>query len=259
MSSLINANGSSVEKALAILLVFNKDQRELGTTEISTLIGVPKSTGSRLLKILVSAQFLRQNARSKKYSLGNSAYRLAAAATKVLDTRMLVIAQPLLKELAQQTGHSIALETLSGIDVVLALHVEGPSHLRFIFQQGEIVPINVAAGAKAILAQYDTEFLNACMNRTFERFNEKTIVDKDAYLRELLTVKREGVAYDRGERYGDSHAMAVPIPNPNGPPTGAVVMAGPASQLTEAFLATVRQTIVMTAARIAEKLYGNQD
>lgn len=258
MSISVNPNGSSVEKALAILLAFSADQRELGTTEISLKIGVPKSTVSRLLKILVSTHFIEQNSVTKKYALGNSAHRLAATATKTFDTRMLVVARPLLEKLAEQTGQSIALETLTGLDVVLAMHVEGPSHLRFIFQQGEIVPINVAAGAKAILAQYDDEFLDACLHRNFEKFNDKTIIDKDTYRLELARVRREGVAYDRGERYDDIHAMGVPILNPVGLPTGAVIIAGPASRLTESFFAEARRPLLETAETIAKKLYGKE-
>lgn len=255
MNQQVNSIGSSVEKALAILLAFSEDNGELGTTEVSSRTGLPKSTTSRLIKILVSSNFLRQNPNTRKYLFGSSAYQLGSAAVRSNDTQLLGIAQPFLQELANQTGESIALETLSGINVILAMHVEGPSHLRFNFQQGELVPVNVAAGAKIILALQDETLRESCLHREFTKFNEKTITSKDEYRKLLARVRKEGVAYDHGERYHDIHAMAVPIINPNGPPTAAVIIAGPASRLTESFLASLRRPLLDTADNISRSLY----
>lgn len=250
------STGSSVEKALDILLAFSIDSPELGTTEISNRTGLPKSTASRLIHILVALSFLRKNPATKKYLLGSAAYKLGDAALRSRDIRLLTLAQPLLQELAQKTGESVALETLSGIDVVLAMHVEGPSHLRFNFQQGELVPIHVAAGAKVILSLQDKDFIEACIQREFVRFNNSTITSKQEYLKLLDRVRHEGIAYDRGERYHDIYAMAVPIIHPDGPPTAAVIIAGPASRLTEQFLTAVRPALEQTATQIGKGLYS---
>lgn len=144
---------------------------------------------------------------------------------------------------------------LSGTYVVLALHVEGPSHIRFNFQQGEQVPINVAAGAKVILSHADPAFLELCLEPEFERFNENTIVSKDEYRKLLKEIKKAGVAYDRGERYIDAHAMATPVMNIGGAPKAAVVIAGPAFRLTEQFLQSALQPLRATAEKIARQLF----
>lgn len=250
------ARESSVEKALGILLAFNADDRELGTTEISLKTGLPKSTTCRLIKALVNTSFLRQNPVSKKYMFGSSAYQIGTAAVRAMDTRLLAIAYPHLEELARKTGESVALEMLSGIDVVLAMQVEGPSHLRFNFQQGEVVPINVAAGAKVILSGYDESFLDTFLHRKFKKFNDKTITSKDEYRRLLAQVRKKGVAYDHGERYQDIHAMAVPINKPNGPPTAAVIIAGPATRLSESYLESVKHFLLDTADNISKNLFS---
>ncbi|SHO43859.1 IclR family transcriptional regulator [Desulfopila aestuarii] len=255
MSKQLVITGSSVEKALNILLAFAPHNTEMGTTEISMKLGMHKSTTSRLISILVATNFLQQNRQTRKYSLGRSAYRIGHAATRSTDTRLLAVAQPYLIELSQKTGESIALELVSGLNVILALHVEGPSHLRFNFQQGELVPINVAAGAKVILAYSDAAFVESCLQREFEKFNDKTIVSKDEYRKLLAKIRSEGIAYDRGERYPDIHAMAVPIRNPEGQPTAAVIMAGPASRLTDSFLRSVIADLQETAEKITKQLY----
>ncbi len=248
-------NNSSAEKALNILLAFAPYNNEMGTTELSIKLGLHKSTTSRLIKLLVATNFLQQNPMTKKYMLGRSAQKIGNATARSLDSRLLTSAQPCLTELSQQTGESVALELLAGTNVVLAMHVEGPSHIRFNFQQGELLPINVAAGAKVILAHSTPEFLDICLQQPFERFNDNTIVSKKDYRRLLHEIRQTGIAFDRGERYQDTHAIAVPIMNSDGPPKVAVVIAGPAFRLNDQFLKSVVAPLRQTSEKISKLLF----
>jgi len=255
MDKLIK-NSSSVEKALSILLEFSSLNCELGTNELSTRLGIHKSTASRLIRLLAANNFLQQNPLTKKYLLGQSAKKLGNAATRSINSRLIAIAQPCLTELSQVTGESIALEMLSGVNITLAWHVEGPGHIRFNFQQGEVVPINVAAGAKVILSHYDQEFLDIFLQQQhFKKFNKNTIVDVATYRKLLKEIKRPGIAYDLGERYLDSNAMAVPIYAPKGPPKAAVVIAGPAFRLDEKFFELVLPHLREAANKISKALF----
>jgi len=249
------ANSSSAEKALSILLAFTPFNNEMGTTELSNKLGMHKSTTSRLIKLLVNTHFLQQNPLTRKYMLGRSALRIGHATTRSLDSKLLAVAQPCLMELSQLLGESVALEMLSGTNVVLALHVEGPSHIRFNFQQGEQVPINVAAGAKVILSHSDPQFLELCLEQDFRRFNENTIVSKTKYRKLLKKIKQSSIAYDKGERYIDTHAMATPIYNLEGSTKAAVVIAGPAFRLTDAFLKSAAPALKATAEKISTLLF----
>jgi IclR family transcriptional regulator, KDG regulon repressor len=255
MNKMLAENSSSAEKALNILLAFTPHNSEMGTTEVSVKLGLHKSTTSRLIKLLVATHFLQQNPMTKKYMLGRSAQKIGNATTRSLDSRLLAIAQPCLAELSRQTGESVALELLSGTNVVLAMHVEGPSHIRFNFQQGELLPINVAAGAKVILAYSTPEFLEICLHQEFEHFNDNTIVSKNEYRCLLQEIRQTGIAYDRGERYQDTHAIAVPIANSAGPPKVAVVIAGPAFRLNDEFLKSVVVPLRQTAEKISKLLF----
>lgn len=256
MKKATTGNSSSAEKALNILLAFSPFNNELGTTELSTKLGIHKSTISRLIKLLVATNFLQQNPLTKKYMLGQSAIRIGNAATRSIDSRLMAVAQPCLTELSQKTGESIALEMLSGVNVILALHVEGPSHIRFNFQQGEIVPIHVAAGAKVILSHCEPDFLEICLQQQeFEKFNENTIVSKKKYRALLQEIRKTGIAYDHGERYQDTKAMAVPIYSAEGTPKAAVVIAGPAFRLNDSFFSSVLPHLRDTADKISKSLF----
>lgn len=227
----------------------------MGTLELSKKLGIHKSTVSRLLRLLTDHNFLQQNPETKKYLLGRSAAEIGNAVIKSLNNSIVSISQPYLNNLCEEIGESVALEMLSGTDVVLASHVEGQQHIRFSFKLGEQVPINVAAGAKSILAFSEKDFVNQCLRKKFVRFNDNTIISKKKYRELLEEVKRTGVAFDRGERYEDSHALATPIFNHEGAPVAAVVIAGPAFRMTPAFFKEAIVPLKKTSAEISQRLF----
>ena len=70
----------SVERALQVLTAFEVDGQELGVTEIAALLGVHKSTASRLAATLTANGFLERSAASESFRLGPELPRLAALA-----------------------------------------------------------------------------------------------------------------------------------------------------------------------------------
>ena len=248
-------NLSSTEKALKILKAFTPQNHEMGTLELSRKIGIHKSTVSRLLQVLASNEFLQQNPETKKYLLGKAAAEIGHAVINSLNNDLVNIARPFLVELSEQVNESVALEQLSGTNIILASHVEGRRHIRFSFSPGEQLPINVAAGAKAILAFCPAEFVDNCMKKKFVRFNERTIVSKKKYREILKQVYQTGIAYDRGERYEDTFAIATPIFNHSGAPVAAVVVAGPAFRMVSEFLDAAIAPLKNAAAQISQRLF----
>lgn len=248
-------NLSSTEKALKILMAFTPFNNEMGTLELSKKLGIHKSTVSRLLHLLAANDFLYQNPETKKYMLGRAIAEMGNVVIKSLNTAIVGIAQPHLNELCNLVRESVAMEVLSGTNVILSGQVEGQTHIRFSFKPGEQVPINVAAGAKAILAYCDPDFVNLCIKPKFHRFTANTIVSKKKYKEVLEEVKRTGIAYDNGERFEDSHAIATPIFNHAGIPVAAVVVAGPAFRMTSRFLGEIIAPLKKTAAEISRRLF----
>jgi IclR family transcriptional regulator, KDG regulon repressor len=246
---------SSTEKALKLLRAFSPQHTEMGTLELSKKLGIHKSTVSRLLHLLAANDFLYQNPETKKYMLGRAIIEMGNVVISSLNTAIVSIAQPHLTGLCNLVGESVALEVLSGTDIVLSGQVEGQSHIRFSFKPGERVPINVAAGAKAILAYCQPDFVSLCLKEKFIRYTANTIVSKKKYLSVLEEVRKTGVAYDHGERYEDSHAIATPIFNHTGAPIAAVVIAGPAFRLTPKYLDEIIQPLQQTAAEISKRLF----
>lgn len=246
---------SSTEKALKMLMAFTPYNHPMGTLELSKKLGIHKSTVSRLLNLLADNGFLQKDSETKKYILGRAAAEIGNAVHRSLNNEIVTIAQPYLNELCEEIGESVALEVVSGNNVVLAYHCEGRRHIRFSFQLGERVPFHVAAGAKTILAHSPPEFVDLCLQRKLNRYTDNTIVSKSQYRKVLIEVRNSGVAYDNGERYEDTRAIATPILNHDGIAVAAVVIAGPAFRLTPEFLNNALAPLKQTAADIAQRLF----
>ncbi|QTA80096.1 Transcriptional regulator, IclR family [Desulfonema limicola] len=246
---------SSTEKALKILMSFTPNNHETGTLELSKKLDIHKSTVSRLLHLLTNHDFLHQNPETKKYMLGRSAAEIGNAVIRSLNNSIADIARPFLNKLSQNTGESVALEMVSGNNVILACQVEGQRHLRFSFELGEQVPVNVTAGAKTILAFSNKEFVEQCLKQKFTRFNSNTIISKKEYRKLLEEIRKTGIAYDKGERYEGTHAIAAPVFNHEKVPVAAVVIAGPAFRMTQEFLNNVIEPLKKTSAEISKRLF----
>lgn len=236
-------------------MAFTPHNHPLGTLELSKKLGIHKSTVSRLLHLLADNGFLQQNPETKKYMLGRAAAEIGNAVIRSLDHEIVTIAQPYLNELCEAVGESVALEVVSGTNVILAYHSEGRGHIRFSFQLGEQVPLHVAAGAKTILAHSPPDFVELCLTGKLHRFTANTIVTKSKYRELLEQVRKTGLAYDNGERYEDTRAIATPILNHDGFAVAAVVIAGPAFRLTTQLLEDVVKPLKQTAADISRRLF----
>lgn len=248
-------NLSSTEKALTILLAFTPHNQPMGTLELSKKLNIHKSTVSRLLHLLADNGFLQQNPDTKKYMLGRKAAEIGNAVRRSLNDEIVAVAKPFLHELSESVGESVALEIVSGNSVHLAYHVEGRGHIRFSFQLGEQVPMHVAAGAKAIIAHRPPEFEDLHLKGELKPFTEKTIVSPEKFRALMNEVRETGVAFDNGERYEDTRAVAAPILNQKDVAVAAVVVAGPAFRLTPEFIKNVIKPLKRTAAKISERLF----
>ena len=248
---------SSAQKAIEILLAFVPDNRTLGTLELSRLLGLNKSTVSRLIRVLAHYDLLQQDDTTKKYSLGRSAAFIGKAVQQSLSTRLVSIAQPFTNYLRDTIGESVCLEVMSGDHVYLVAKAVGPPPLSISFK--DRIPIHAAAGAKAILAFSSPEVVERLINRKLPRLTANTITDPDILRTHLMEIRRQGVAFDRGEDNIDVHAVGAPIFNHNGEPIAALCICVPASRMDSYVKSNIISKLKETAAKISDRFFYSEN
>ena len=106
----------SLERGLAILSSFNSDRPLIGVSELSRDLDLSRSTAHRYIATLAQLGYLQQDPDSKRYRLGPRVLDLGFSAINSMDLRE--ISAPHLRQLSDETGYTVNLAILDGIDVV---------------------------------------------------------------------------------------------------------------------------------------------
>lgn len=215
----------SLEKALNILVAFQARNQEMGTIELSEMLDLHRSTVGRILKILVSYDFLQQNPQTKKFSLGPTNILLAKSLRQSLKTDRIHIVKPYLDELRDLLANTVIFETLSLHNWIMAYVADGPGRIRLVADIGERMPIHVAAGGKAFLAFSPREIRNVLLEGRLRRLTKNSITDKKKLERHFVEIRKKGYAFDGAEYDENIHAVSVPIFGYEGRPIASVTVA----------------------------------
>ena len=175
----------SVQKALEILLAFTPHNREMGTTELSNKLGFHKSTVSRLFRVLTFYGFLQQDSKTRKYMLGKAAADIGSAIRQSLSEHLIQIAQPYIDDLRNSLGTTTGLEVWMWTNTILGYRARNPHHIHAAPRTGMDIPVNISAGARAILAFSQPELVDTVLQRKFKRFTPNTITDPDMFKKKI--------------------------------------------------------------------------
>lgn len=250
----------SVQKALVILLAFVPHNNEMGTSEISDLLGIHKSTVSRLLNVLASYEFLQHDPKTKKFRLGVSAAKISTAIKQSLTEQLIGIAQPHIDGLRNEIGETVALEVWAGNCTILAYRAEVLRLRRaFLLRPGDRVDVHVSAAARVILAFLAPHVVDSVLQGPFVRYTENTIVDPNDLKLQMGKIRDEGFAISRGERHPDSQIIAVPIFDYEKRPVAAISLFTTTEKLPKLLGADIVSKLKMTAAEISKKLLYSEE
>ena len=208
---------------LALLTSFDEIRTELGVTEMARLLGVHKSTASRLAATLERAGLLARYGR--RYRLGFEVIRLGMVALHSFD--LIASMQAAMDKLSRHTGETINLAVPAGSDILNVAEV--PS--TFILSctggwTGRRTKPHAVANGKVLLA-----YGAIPMPRQLERYTEHTITTREALAAELEGVRRDGYATAVAELEDGLVAVASPVFDAGGTCVAALSISGPAYRM----------------------------
>jgi IclR family KDG regulon transcriptional repressor len=199
---------AAVLKVFAILQAL-AERSEIGISELSIRLAMPKATVYRFLNTMKTLGFVRQEADSERYGLTMKVFELG---TKALQYPELVgLANPQMQMLADRTGETVHLGMLIDSEIIYVHKVDSRHMLGMYSRVGRRAPIHCTAIGKVLLAWENAERREHVLaGVSFERFREKTITDKSAFLQELDRTRAQGFGQDREEF--DDHIRCVGVP-----------------------------------------------
>jgi DNA-binding IclR family transcriptional regulator len=240
-----SVSGTFLGRAVAVLTAFRADDDDLGAAELARRSGLPRSTAHRIALDLVDAGLLER--RGTKVRLG---LRLFEIGQRVPRQRVLRdAAVPHMSDLREATRQTVHLAVLEGREVVY-LEILGTSGgPRLPSRVGGRLPAHVTGVGKAILAFSPPETVRAVLDAGLVKTSERSVTAPGLLAKELETIRREGVAYDREESGAGIVCAASPVLGPDGLALGALSVSGWSTALRPAVVAPAVHTAALTLSR----------
>jgi DNA-binding IclR family transcriptional regulator len=243
----------SLERAFAILEEVARNKEGINLVDLSKAVRLHNSTAFHLVKTMVQLGYISQARDSKRYRIGANLFTLAAGALE--ENTLLAVATPVLETLTRETGEAGHFAIRSGDDIVVIARTAGSGLLQMVDRTGAQRPAHATALGKVLLAALSDDQVRQLLGpEPLRKFTPKTIVERDALLREIEEVRRKGIAYDDGEFDPEIRCVAVPVHDFAGRVAGAVGISGAVWRLSLQSLQEKARLVREGARRLSAEL-----
>ncbi len=225
------AGGQFIEalaRGLRLLQCFRAaDERGLGNKELAARSGLSAPTVSRLCFTLQRLGYLVYDGETGRYAMGPAVLELSYVMLRNIDLRQ--IARPLLREFAEQTGITVAVNTRDRQRMVVLEGVPGTSPVALRLDVGFRLPIISTAAGRAYLAGLKLAVASKASGGS-EEFGVSGVSGASATLAEIEAadraawqlnrsgierackeVKARGFCIEQGGWQSEVHGVAVPL------------------------------------------------
>ena len=136
-------------RVLALMLTFSSDEHTLTARQLAERTGIALPSVYRYITLLRETGLLAGDERGS-YRLSARLIGLARAA-EVAES-IIDVADPVMRDLNEQTGETVILVRLIGRSAVCVHRVESAQRLRIAFEPGQPMPLERGASARLLLA-----------------------------------------------------------------------------------------------------------
>jgi len=240
----------SVERALAILELFDEQHAEIKITEISKRMGLHKSTVHSLLKTLQEHRYIEQNEENGKYRLGMKLLERSGQLMQRLDISR--VAKTVLSDIAGRTGQTVHLVIMDGREGVYIDKVEGAKAVIRYSRVGRRIPLHCSAVGKVLSAYESESQLNHLLSGySYKLHTDKTIGNEADFLEELDRVRRNGFAEDIEENELGVRCIAVAIRDHTGGVIASVSMSMLSSRVSDEEVSAYQELMLDKGAELS--------
>ncbi len=243
----------NLEKGIAVLeyLSYNSDGKTL--QEIKQILDISQTTAYRILNTLVRLGYLFFDEKSKKYEITRKLLTLGYCSLK--EHNLLEIVLPELRNLRDEVKETVCFGVLGNEKGIFIEQAQGLHTFHFVLSPGKPFELHCSAPGKAIMAYLPITVRDRYLTyMDFKRFNAKTIVTRDAYLKELEKVRSLGYAMDDEEEMSGVICIGAPVFNYTGYPCGAIWVSGPKDRLDNVVVKRFSELIIQRTRFISEEL-----
>jgi len=241
----------SINRAMYIINVLVSDDNKSGwsISQLAETTSLPLSTLHRILHTLKQQGLVIQSTETKQYQLGYKWMEMGLRLLDKMDFR--AVARPIMERLAAEVEESIYLNMPNGTDAIVIEKVDSPLKLRIAENLGILIPLNIGAPNKTILAFMKDKEIVQIMNQL------NVLLEKRQRLwNQLNEIRQNRYAISHGEKTEGTACIAAPIIGINDQILAAISINMPSLRFNEARRPILIEKVKEAAMEISMKL-GN--
>lgn len=245
-------SASVIVNVIQVLRCFTIEEPLLGVTEIALRVGLHKSSVSRILATLEGENIVERDDASRKYRLGLGLIAVAGPLLANLDVRK--VAFPMLDELAQSSGETVALTIWDGAEAISVEQIPSRKQVKHTSPMGSRYNTALSATVQVFLAHEPEAAARTLLESGRLLLPAQTPGGIEAYLQRLAAVREAGYAVNHGETDGEEVGLAAPVRDHRGAVIAAVMIAAPYYRVPQAQLDLLGRACQQAATRIGLRL-----
>ncbi|MET3695771.1 IclR family transcriptional regulator [Bacillus oleivorans] len=228
------------------------DEPEKKISDLSSELGLNKSTVSRTMATLASEGFVYKDPESKKYRLGLSILSLSGIVNNNMDVYR--ESQPVLNRLVENIGETAHISIVDNLSVIYLQKVECNHPVRFLTHVGKRNPMYCTSSGKVLLAFSDNELVEAVIAKGLKQYTNHTMTDPDKLRVNLAEVRKNGYAYSIEEISEGVNSVAGPVFDYTGKVIAALSVVGPKQRIDQYKIPYIAKKVIQASKEISEKM-----
>lgn len=219
--------------------------------ELAAQLDLTRSNVHRTLQTLAYAGYLAKDENTGRYRSTMRLFEMGAKQLSQFDVRR--YAGPFMRDLAEESGETVHLSILEGLDVIYIDKIESPQPVRSYTSIGGRAPAYAVATGKAMLAYQPDGYIERHA-KTLTRYTSTTIVSLPVLKEELAKTARVGFAVNRGEWRETVGGIAVAVFNGLDEVVAALGISGPMERLSIARMNELAPAVIRNAAEMSRAM-----
>jgi len=204
---------TSLARGLGILRAFRPGEGAVGNNELAKRTALPRSTVSRLTSTLVQLGYLIHREDISRYEPSPAVLSLGYAV--LANSRIRLCACPAMREMARQTGYSVALGAREKLNMLYVEAVRGSVSSTLVLEVGSYIPMATTSMGRAFLCGLKEEERNFLLDNVRRHAGSDWDRIKRGFEAAHKDYTDHGFCVSAGEWQRATYAVGVPVKDNN--------------------------------------------